>query len=476
MTNHRSAGRLRLRTAALLFSAALLSVVISTAASGATSWQAGAPGSWSLAASGIRSLSGQIGTARTADGVLHVIWSRGGAGAPEQLLETTVSPAGGVAAPTVIVSGWSRIDDVAATFVPGKPLTAVFTGTKTDTTGDPTNGLNLATQSGGVWTVGASAIYQANFASSSVPAVAYGPGGSLQEAWSANGDVVVHIGIDPAHPVISYGKGSNVSLDQSPTLVTTSGDDIGAVAWCASGPQPGIYQLSFQPDLATPVRPLRLMPGSETTRCTAASRTASVVTGTAGSVASERTVRVWKQNIDGTFTSTDVANGSGIKQQVALAMNAAHGLGHVWVGWRDADSGGLRLRRSSLDGMQWGAVVSTAIPASQDAVYNLDLSAQTDRVDVIVRTTKGSAVSLFHTQMFPGLTVEATSKAGHVTVHVTDAGDPVPGSSVRVGAHLLRTAADGTAAIKLASGRYKVTAAKAHYVGAATSVRVKAVP
>jgi hypothetical protein len=475
MTNHRSAGRLRLRTAALLFSAALLSVVISTAASGATSSQAGAPGSWSLAASGIRSLSGQIGTARTADGVLHVIWSRGGAGAPEQLLETTVSPAGTVAAPTVIVSGWSRIDDVAATFVPGKPLTVVFTGTKTDTTGDPTEGLNLATQNGGVWTVGTSAIYQANFASSSVPAVAYGLRGSLQQTWSANGDVVVHIGIDPAHPVISYGKGSNVSLEQNP-YVDATGGDAGAVAWCASGPQPGIYVQSFQPDSATPIRPLRLMPGSGTTRCTAASRTASVVTGTAGSVSSERTVRVWTQQTDGTFVSTDVANGPGIKQQVALAMNAALGFGHVWVGWRDADSGGLRLRRSSLDGKRWGAVVSTAIPASQDAVYNLDLSAQDDRVDVIVRTTKGSAVSLFHTQMFPGLTVEAASKAGQVTVHVTDAGDPVPGSSVRVGAHLLRTAADGTAGIKLASGRYKVTAAKVHYVGAATSVRVKAVP
>jgi hypothetical protein len=97
------------------------------------------------------------------------------------------------------------------------------------------------------------------------------------------------------------------------------------------------------------------------------------------------------------------------------------------VGWRDADSGRLQFRRSSFpDYKHWGAVVSTAIPTSEDAVYTLDLSAQTDRVDVIVRTTKGSAVSLFHTQMFPGLTVEATSKAGQVTVHVTDAGDPRP--------------------------------------------------
>ena len=484
MTNHPSAGgilrraqrslpRPRFGAAALLCSAAVLSVVISTVASGAMSSHTGAPGSWSLVGSGIRSVSGQIGTARTADGVLHVIWSRGGAGTTQELIESTVSPAGKVASPIVIVSGWSRIDDVAATFATGKPLTVVFTGTKTDTTGDPTNGLNLATKSGGVWTVGSSAIYQANFASSSVPTIAYGRLGTFQQAWSANGDVVVHIGVDPAHAATSYGKGSNVSLDQSPYANANNGADSGAIFWCASGAQTGIYSQEFYPDRANSGYSLQQMPGSGTTRCPAASRTALAYPFTAASIGSERTVRVWAPGTS--LASADVASGPGIKQQVALARNF-YVFGHTWVGWRDADSGRLQLRRSSLDGQRWGAVVSTAIPAAEDAVYNLDLSSQADRVDVIVRTTKGSAVSLFHTQMFPGLSIEATSKAGHVTVHVSDAGDPVPDSSVLVGTHLLRTAADGTAGIKLPNGSYTVTAAKLHYVGATTSVRVTTAP
>jgi hypothetical protein len=264
MTNHPSAGGSRaqrsllrpsLGAAALMCSAAVLSMVLSTVTSGAVSSRMGAPGSWSHVGSGIRSVSGQVGTARTADGVLHVIWSRGGAGASQALLESTVTPAGVVASPTVIVSGWSRIDDVAATFATGKPLTVVFTGTKTDTTGDPTNGLNLATKSGGVWTVGSSAVYQANFASSSVPSIAYGPLGSFEQAWSANGDVVVHIGVDPAHPAISYGKGSNVSLIQSTHVVAASPPDKGAVAWCAAR---GIYSHPFNADLAGSSLPERL--------------------------------------------------------------------------------------------------------------------------------------------------------------------------------------------------------------------------
>jgi hypothetical protein len=468
----RSLSRRRVGAAGFVFSAAVVAVILSAGASGATKVATGAPGSWSLAGSGIRTVSGQIGTARTTDGILHVLWSRGGAGAPWELLDTTVSPAGMVASPTVIVSGWSRIDDVAATFATGKPLTVVFTGTKTNTTGDPTNGLNLATMSGGAWTVGTSAIYRANFASSSVPAVGYGRLGSFQQAWSADGEVVVHTGVDPAHPAMSFGKGSNVSLEQSSNANSADGADSGGVAWCASGANPGIYWQSFYPDSAS-TYPLLLLPGSETTRCPAASRTAVADVFAAASVASERTVKVWAAYSGAQYPTTDVASGPGIKQQVALARDSS--VGRLWVGWRDADSGRLRFRRSSSNFERWGAVVSTAIPASQDAVYGLDLSAQEDRVDVIVRTTSDSAVSLFHTQMFPGLTVEATSNKGYVTVRVTDAGDPVPGSSVLVGGHPLHTAANGTAGIKLPKGSYKVTAAKVRYVGATTRIRVKAV-
>jgi uncharacterized membrane protein len=76
--------------------------------------------------------------------------------------------------------------------------------------------------------------------------------------------------------------------------------------------------------------------------------------------------------------------------------------------------------------------------------------------------------------MFPGLTVSATSTPGHVTVLVSDAGDPVPGSTVHVGPHLLRTAGNGVAGLELAPGSYPVTAAKAEYVGATTNVSVRA--
>jgi hypothetical protein len=463
-------GSLLLLCLASLVSSVLL---LSPVAAGADSATVGAPGTWSVAGSGIRTVSGQIGTARTADGVLHVVWSRGGAGTPWALFETTVTPAGKVSAPNAIVSGWSRIDDVAAAAFKGRPLNVVFTGTKTDTTGDPTNGLNLATKSGSGWTVGSAAIYRTDLVGSSVPSVGFTRGGTFVQAWSANGDVVVHVGVDPNVPTRKIGTGGNVTVVGWHLAVKSASDQERlSIAWCGSGSQAGIHTFEFGAD---PPSPLHLLAGSQTTRCGAASRTAYTREPNIGvdnslaaaSVKSERTVLFW-YNVQ---PPTVVAAGSGIKQQVAAAADPN---GRVWVGWRDADTGRLRLRRSN-GGQTFGAVVSTAIPASQDAMYNLDLVAQDDRVDVIVRTTKGSAVSLYQTQLFPGLSVAATSKDGRVTVTVTDAGIPVPGSTVRIAGRTLHTDAKGEATVDLAAGIYKVTATKPKYVDANTSVRAKAV-
>jgi uncharacterized membrane protein len=78
--------------------------------------------------------------------------------------------------------------------------------------------------------------------------------------------------------------------------------------------------------------------------------------------------------------------------------------------------------------------------------------------------------------MFPGLTVAATSKHGRLTVTVTDAGVPVPGSSISVAGRTLRTDAKGEASVNLPAGSYKITASKAKYVGAATNVKVTVKP
>jgi hypothetical protein len=159
----------------------------------------------------------------------------------------------------------------------------------------------------------------------------------------------------------------------------------------------------------------------------------------------------------------------GLSEEVALAADPS---GRIWVGW--SDSAGAKpvvyVRRSNRAVTAWGATVAVNAPASSVDFGNLDLAAQAGRLDVLARFGTGSGVNLFHTQVFPGLTLVA--KGGKVVAfRVLDAGDPVAGATIKVGGRTLKTNAAGAASIDLRAGRYKAVASKAGYVSATARVR-----
>ena len=375
------------------------------------------------------------------------------------------------ASPRAIVSGWSRIDDVAAAVFKGRPLSVVFTGTKTDTTGDPTEGLNLATSSGGAWTVGSAAIYKTDFAGSSVPSVGFTRSGTLVQAWSGNGEVLVHVGVDPAVPARRIGKGGNV---------TAPGLERGGEApprsrsaswsrWCGTG---DLLRVEFGSDTPSP---LRRLAGSETTRCPAASRTAytrnpegvdnssaaaSVGVGTNGAVLVQR-----RRSADG---GRRRAPGSSSRLRLAADPN-----GRVWVGWRDADTGQLRFRRSNgcrhVRRRRLDDDPGVSGRRGQPRPRRPGRSRRRDRAH-----DQGiGRLALPHPDVpGPHRRGDEQGRTRHRRSSPTPA-FPSPAATSRVGGHLLHTGADGRAVIELPSGSYDVTAAKTKYVGATTGVRVK---
>jgi hypothetical protein len=105
----------------------------------------------------------------------------------------------------------------------------------------------------------------------------------------------------------------------------------------------------------------------------------------------------------------------------------------------------------------------------------VNLSAQSDRVDVVAINRGTSTASLQHTQLFPGLTLVRTRlvrRAGGaaVTFKVLDAGDPVAAARVRAGGRTELTGASGTATLVLRRGGV-ATASKAGYVSASARFR-----
>ncbi len=93
----------------------------------------------------------QLGLARTADGVLHVIWNRGAT--PTSIFETRLSPAGKVAGTSTVATGWDGNGGLALLVMPDKTLRLFAAGATYP--GSSAFGINTFTAptGGGTWTL-----------------------------------------------------------------------------------------------------------------------------------------------------------------------------------------------------------------------------------------------------------------------------------------------------------------------------------
>jgi hypothetical protein len=363
-----------------------------------------------------------------------------------------------------------------------------FPGTPTDVTGNPQDGLDLASSAdgGASWSVYPSAIARSQFSGVSTPAAVLSASGcsfgtrcpQYLQSWYAPEGTVVHVGVDPNVPGVGgYGQG----IDQA---LAAAGDGPVMVAWCDAST--GVFVAGVDP--ATGARLGGVLHLPQTGRCPADTRIALGSSRTlptehffvAASDAAGQRVRVYDiaaGTIRGTAT---VAGGSSFKQQIALAFapHSVHGYrggywGGEWVGWYDSGSGALVFRRR-LRG-PWGAAVTVALPAGE-SIYQLQLDAQDDRVDVVARLeNNANVVSLVGTQVRPGLTLEGGSRM-HIRAtgfRVLDAGYGVGGATVEVAGRRLTTNGGGYAKADLAASSYKVTASKAGYVRASLRVQLR---
>src|SRR5581483_7327677 len=73
----------------------------------------------------------QLGLARTADGVLHVVWNRGAHST--SIAETRLSPAGGVLGTSTVASGFGGNTGLALLVMPGGTLRLFAAGATTAT-------------------------------------------------------------------------------------------------------------------------------------------------------------------------------------------------------------------------------------------------------------------------------------------------------------------------------------------------------
>jgi hypothetical protein len=397
----------------------------------------------------------QVGTLRTADGVLHLAWHLRTGPNTEDLLHTAIAPTGAIGATTPIQSGWSSLQNPALVAAPDG-LRAFFGGIRTTNPDETLLELNTAVSpdGGATWGAPTGPVVPLGAQPYGSPmAAATRPDGTTLQAWAGTLGTWVHAGLDPLSPnhdfqapLGQYGYDPNLAVDASGRAV---------LAWYSSGAgKLGVWAQDVAAD-GSPVGSAVNMPGTSTMQVGMLGRTPIVPRVGGGFYVAYatgwpalNTVRVWRVG-----TGVAPVVGRPNRNGNSTATIAAGAEGRLWAVWTDTTPGKLRVlaRRSNRTAGIFGATVNAGRPAGAQSGYRLDASASGGALDVLGLFSIGatSNAATFHTRILPGLTLLATPRIVHreratkVRFTVLDAGDPVRGARVKVGGVSGTTKANG---------------------------------
>lgn len=446
-------------------------------------------GSWKRVTTADQSSSDQVGLARTADGVLHVVWHHPTGPLSEDLLHTAIAPSGKLGGTTAIATGWTDFEDAALVAAPGGLLAFAGAIRSTDT-GDPNVGLNAFASSdgGATWALQAGSIVPdgGQAYGSDVSATAL-PGGGVLQAWAGTLGTWVHAGLSPATPNFDY-QAPLGPYGYQPGLATGA-DGSTAMAWYSNaGGHLGVQAQAVAAD-GSPLGAAATMPGTGEMQVGTIARTAIAARPGGGFFVAYPTgypslnrVRVWRV---GRAKAPVIARTSGSGNQPVTVAAAPDG--RLWVAWADQFTRGTRVlvRRSNRKGTRFGAVVSTGRPVSSPSgAYSLDASAAPDGgLDLLggfgIGTTSNAAT--FYRRVRAGLSLAAhpavlrRGEPSRVRFVVTDAGEPVKGALVKVGGARGRTNGKGRVSLVVrgAGSRLRARATHKGYTGVGKRLRVR---
>lgn len=439
---------------------------------------AGGPGNWTRIQAG-NAADATPGLARTADGTLHVAWIRGG-GASADVVQQAISRSGALTGqPTVVAGSWQVVNPDAELLRVGNGLRAVWAGLRAGVNG----GQVVASSStdGSSWSTPTPITDAASGVSANGVGAAAGPGGVMAAAQGdfAPGTNLVHVG---SGPDTRYETGGCCAADPEVAVDGVTGKFF--VGWFSSvaGKQ-GLWTQELSP--AGLVGSSAHAPGSSNTDSSAAVRPGqrTALTGRVGAggvylaygagypaFGTVQLLRIGRQPVA-------VARSTGI-EHVGIAPGPA---GRLWLFWSTGN--GYVVTRSNRAATRFESVTRVALPEAGATTYGLYGEGSAGTLDLVAHAGSGSSIPDWNTQVLPRLSLTVvfsrTEKKGgqvlrRLSLRVTDAGDPVPGATVKVAGRTLRTAANGRV-----SGLFPSTgkqtgakAAKTGYAAATTRVRL----
>ncbi len=459
---------MRIRAAAL---AVLLTVCAASSASAAP---------WKRVTTPDGASTDQVGLTRTADGVLHLAWSRPTGPNTEDLLHTVIARDGRLGATNPIQSGWTGFSNAALVVEPGG-LRVFWGGFRTTDSSDPHQEVStaLSPDGGASWALHPGSIDPAGAQSyaSNLAATVRSDGTTLQ-AFAGTLGTWVHAGLSPATPNHDY-QAPLGQYGYDPNLATAANNRT-VLAWYSSASgHLGVLAQDVNQD-GSPIGSASTMPGTSAMQIGMLGRTPLAALGPSLYVAypTPNQIRVWRVGT-GNAPAIGRVGGSG-SPAVAIAPTSDGRLWILWTkGFGDPD---VLARRTNVGARKFGAIVSAGHPKDAKQAYKLDGSAVGGVLDVLgnfnIGTTSTAVTS--HRRILPGLTLRARptrvrrGEPTEVRFTVLDAGDPVQGARVTADGESGRTNGEGRVTLSINSRRsVRATATHPGYTPATRRLGVR---
>jgi hypothetical protein len=448
---------------------------------------AAAPAKWArvTGVEGVEAVNtDEVGLERTADGVLHVAWTRKADALSDTLLHSAIAANGGsVSGPDTIFyapnTGMNNSVDLVAG--PEGGLRVLFAGLFPTTAIDSVLSTATAPSAGTSWSAPAAV---SNTASPNAVYVAAGIGasvspttGTVVSAWGDSGptDGGYHVGLSPLDSDVPF---SPTADEVDPNVAFDLADGAGFVAWDdlpeASANSVRVLPLAGGPAMSAPKSGAPWI-GQ---RVSIASRTSGGVYLAYGSGSNPFTAKPawWRVGAPG---ATVIGNQKDARH---TGLAAASG-GRLWLFWDR--NGTIHAARTNPAATKLGQIVSIAPPQGTSAIYRLNGEGSRGPLDLLALADAKGGLGYFHRRVLPGLTFTAkpgaVRRGGTVTFRVSDAGKPVKGAKVilKLGKKKLskKTNSTGRARIRVPAEtrprRYPASARKGGYTPAKRKVHVK---
>jgi Carboxypeptidase regulatory-like domain len=434
--------------------------VIAGVAAAAIATSAGAAGrsvsAWTRI-SGPTQPGAQLGLARTADGLLHVIWNRGTPST--SIFETRLSAAGKAIGTSTVASSFGGNGGLAVLVMPDKTLRLFAAGSPTPTSS--ASGINTFTAPAGgrTWTLDNGVVWGGPVAgSSAVIGATLTKDGQVVTGWRGAAAEGLPPSSIPQNAYAPFQLATHLATDAASGAVVLSG--------VYGGGKGGVF---VQQILPSPGRAVVLpLPYGNQDRNTSASGRMGAP-GVYVAYADTKAIRLYRY----AGSSKTLAAGPYTSAAVCAGPD-----GRLWVSWGD-DKDELFVTRSNRAAGAFEPVQKLTLPQNTTNGLNfVQCEGSAGPLDLFANVAdKANQLGFWHTHVLPVLSLRASvthTKAGpKVSFSVRDAGDPVAGATITVGGKRSKTDSKGQASVALRPGSYSAGATAPGYAPASAKLSVR---